>query len=99
MFPKQFDRVLASLNEALYKVDRAASDLWKAEAMDALLKTAASGEEFMAEDVWASGLLPPREARALGPVFLRAKRAGDIKITRIGPSKWHMTPRAVWRKA
>lgn len=89
----------AARDEAIAAVDTAADPDWKEAALEAVRVTARSLPEFIGDDVWATGLKRPREARALGPVFMRAKRRGWIEKTdRARPSvNSHLGPVTVWR--
>lgn len=61
---------------------------------------ASTGKPFTPDDVWEMGLERPREPRALGPVMMRAARAGLIYPT----GRWvksenpaqHATPIREW---
>ena len=64
---------------------------------------AQTGREFTPDDVWAAGLDRPQEPRALGPVMMRAAKAGLIVPT----GRWvqsrqasqHATPVREWKGA
>lgn len=66
---------------AIARVEAGADAEWKVAAAWAVYSVALSKRYFTGDDIWASGLPKPREARALGPVMLRAKRAGVIRPT------------------
>lgn len=89
-----------SRNEALQRVDEAAEPEWKDVAYEAIQATALRLPEFISDDVWEIGQLDStREDRALGPVFLRARRDGIcIKTDRVRPSvRSHLSGKPVWR--
>lgn len=73
---------------------------WKELAYAAVRRVAESQSEFTPDDVWATGLHKPTEARALGGVMMRARRAGLIKKTgRVQPTtqpESHRTDVTVW---
>jgi hypothetical protein len=99
------DRRMAALEQARKAlrlgVDRAdthADRGWLRQAADALIRCALDRVEFISDDVWDYGLERTREDRALGAVFLRAKRAGIItKTDRVRPSvRSHLAGKPVW---
>jgi hypothetical protein len=90
---------LAARDEAIQRVDEHADPDWKDHAYDLVVRTAGELYEFTQDDVWDRGLQPTRENRALGPVFLRAARAGVCEKTdRVRPSaRSHGSGKPVWR--
>lgn len=72
-----FDQVT---REAIQRVDEAANEEWKALADAALYEIARTKPILMPDDLW-DHVPRPREPRAAGPVFLRARRAGWITPT------------------
>jgi hypothetical protein len=68
-------------DKAIAKAEGGASYAWLADAEKAIRSVAARKEHFTADDVWDTGLEPPRESRALGAVFVRMKRDGIIAPT------------------
>lgn len=85
---------------ALERVEEASDPSWQAQAFGAIRATAENYPEFISDDVWAfTGLEAPREARALGPVFLHAVRVGWIRKTdRVKPSvRSHLSGKPIWR--
>lgn len=89
---------------ALERVEDHAGEEWKDAALRAVEAAAHARREFIVDEVWR--FLPatvpgPREGRAMGPVMLRARRAGLIRATEMfRPSERvtsHMVPRRVWR--
>jgi hypothetical protein len=85
---------------ALKRVEEASDAAWEERAYQAVKQTAQLMEEFISDDVWEqTGLEAPREARALGPVFLHAVKAGWIRKTdRVRPSvRSHLSGKPVWR--
>lgn len=69
----------------LARVDGAASDEWKDFARRAIWHCATTMTEFTVDDVWARleevGATSPTEPRALGPIVMKAMRAGAIEDT------------------
>lgn len=95
-----FDSAKIGRETGLERVDRAAEPDWKDLAYEAVEATARRLPEFISDDVWEyGGLESTREDRALGPVFLRAARAGLIvKTDRVRPSvRSHLSGKPVWR--
>jgi hypothetical protein len=82
----------------LKAVEEAADRDWLEEAYRCLRACAQARESFISDDVWGFGLARTREDRALGPVFLRAKREGWIvKTDRVRPSvRSHLSGKPVW---
>lgn len=74
---------------------------WKDLAYDAVRTVAENQQEFTPDDIWATGLLKPTEARALGNVMKRAKDNGLIEKTgRVQPTtqpESHRTDVTVWK--
>lgn len=70
-----------ALEVALKAVEEHADPEWVAQAEVALRRCAEEHDYFISDDVWAYGLKEPRESRALGPVFIRARRDGLIEKT------------------
>jgi uracil-DNA glycosylase len=67
-------------DHALARVADAADPTWMNQAWDALLDYLKTHQEFFVDDFWSqTQLARPREARALGPVVLRAARKGLMK--------------------
>ncbi|MFG0329247.1 MAG: hypothetical protein ACF8PN_05045 [Phycisphaerales bacterium] len=82
-------------------VDGATDEDWKAEAADAIERLAASGRPFMSDDVWPAigrDADPPANMRALGPIMMRAARAGRIvKTGDYRPSvRSRLAPKPLW---
>jgi hypothetical protein len=95
------DQARAELADALGNVERGAGDEWNAYAYGFVLDYLRSHAELVSDDLWRAGLMPPREPRALGPVLLRAARAGLMHRTAgYRPSRRaHLRPCVVWRSA
>lgn len=74
---------------------------WAELAYGAVLQVAKTHPEFTPDDIWATGLQKPGEARALGGVMRRAHREGLIEKTgRVQPTtqpESHGTDVTVWR--
>lgn len=91
---------LAARDEALKRVEQAANEQWKNDALAAVRQTCEQRPDFISDDVWnVGGLDSTREDRALGPVFLKAARAGwCVKTDRTRPSvRSHGSGKPVWR--
>lgn len=87
-------------DDAIEAVEAAADPDWIALAWDTLISYLKTHDEFFVDDLWSStGLPEPREARALGPVVLRAARDGFmVKSGRFRKSvRSNMTEKPVWR--
>lgn len=74
---------------------------WSELAYEAVRHVAESKPEFTPDDIWATGLHKPDEARALGGVMRRAHRNGLIKKTgRVKPTtqpESHAADITVWQ--
>lgn len=95
-----FDAAQLGREQGLQRVEQAAEPEWKDVAFEAVRTTAQRLPEFISDDVWEiGGLESTREDRALGPVFLRASRAGIcVKTDRVRPSvRSHLSGKPVWR--
>lgn len=95
-------------NKALAQVEKNANADWKEYAFARVRMVAERLEELTSDDIedeLCSFLVPFRpvthEKRALGPVMIRAAKAGLIFATdRVKPSrrsKLHNSPRRIWR--
>lgn len=75
----------AARDTAMAVVDRAAQEEWKDQCRRALWHLAKTRENFTTDDVWdrlaEMGVDTIGEPRALGPVVMRALRAGAIRDT------------------
>lgn len=88
--------------EALERVERNASQEWKDEAWEILLRVAKSRETLTTDDLWDAGLSGAHENRALGPIMLRGARERIIEKVEGG---WrvarrvtaHERPMKIWR--
>ncbi len=82
---------------------RGAPDGWMDAAVSVIRHLALVHPYVCADDLWAAGLPPPPEARALGPAFTRAKGKGIVEATgifvRTKQSTRHRAPVRVWRSA
>jgi len=74
---------------------------WAEMAYAAVRQVANNQQEFTPDDIWATGLQKPSEARALGGVMRRARKDGVIEKTgRVQPTtqpESHGTDVTVWR--
>jgi hypothetical protein len=95
----------AERDGALERVDGGAPPDWKHVADKTLARLVLNLDEVTADDLWAAlqaeGVGMPHEPRALGPVFLRAAKAGLIVRTSmvresVRPAT-HRNPKRVWR--
>lgn len=78
---------LAQRDAALEAVERNADRVWLDQALDAIRQVCETHAEWHADRIWETGLPSPREARALGPVVLKAIRLGwCVKTDRVLPS-------------
>lgn len=93
------EEVREELREAWRRVQNGTDPVWEDQAKAALIRVALEKEEFISDDVWDTGLEPTRENRALGPIFMAAKRAHLIEKTdRVRPSvRSHLSGKPVWR--
>lgn len=76
----------AELDDALLRVDLNAAREWKHAAVLAMNRVILRREDFTADEVWKELQATAPELRthnpsALGPIFLRAKKAGLIRST------------------
>lgn len=88
-------------NEALAQVEANADGFWKEHAKATLRHIAGANRYLTSDDLWEAGLPKPREARAMGPIFLWGQRSGLIQdsgeITRSTQVNCHRMPRRIWR--
>lgn len=92
-------------DEAIRRVGLAASDTWKAVALDALNTVAGHGRDFTSDDVWEVldkwNVSPPQEKRAMGAIFQRARSLGIATPTEqfipTARPQAHCAPIRVWR--
>lgn len=77
------------------------SKSWSDLALEAIRTVATNNQEFTPDDIWATGLEKPAEARVLGGVMRRARTEGLIEKTgRVQPTtqpESHATDVAIWR--
>lgn len=90
-------------DEAVEKAGAAAAETgWLDQAIEAILHVSSLKEMFTADDVWQTGLEPPREARALGAAFTALRRAGVIEPTTLFQqtvrASRHAAPIRVWKR-
>lgn len=79
-----FDQPRQARDEAIARADDHADPEWKDRAYEAVCKVARMRLTFTADDVWDELVDAPvstHEPSALGPVFLRASKAGLIVKT------------------
>lgn len=94
------DRARADRDQAMATVDANALGVWKRAAAQVIANLAATGREFTTDDVMdalAAQRHDVHDPRALGPVVMRAKRAGLIRHTGYTPSRRrHASPIPVY---
>lgn len=95
----QVKRARAKRDRAVERVEANADELWKAEAWSFMLRFCEEHAEVFCDDLWDAGLPRPREARAIGPLMMRARKAGLIAPTgQSRPSvRSHLSSKPVWR--
>lgn len=97
--------LFAARADAIGRADDHADTEWKRAAYEAILKLAHLRLTFTSDDVWEAleGVeVATHEPSALGPVFLRASRAKQIKKTgRMVLSRRSVTHRdiTIWERA
>jgi hypothetical protein len=96
---EQLGLVFEQRDRILEAVDQATDEQWREAALAAVQRTCEQQAEFISDDVWRNGLDSTREDRALGPIMLRAARAGWCKKTdRVRPSvRSHGSGKPVWK--
>ncbi len=76
---------MSGKEEAIDRVERGASELWKRTALKAVKWRAKKGMTFTTDEVWAdlegAGVEPPREPRAMGAIMRKAVSQGVIVAT------------------
>lgn len=92
----------AARDEAVERAGEAAdAEGWLDKALETIRSVALAKHEFTADDIWQSGLEPPRESRALGAAFTKVQREGLIEATTSFKSTTrtsrHAAPIRVWR--
>lgn len=89
---------LAQRDEAIDQVDRNADAAWKDQALAVIRRVCEDRVDWHSDVLWEYGLEEPREARALGPVLLKAARLGYCRKTdRTRPSvRSHGSGKAIW---
>lgn len=101
-FAPELPPAQAAREEAIQRVEENAPPSWNREADATIRAVAARGEPFTADDLWEAGLEKPPTPAALGPVFLRAAKAGLIRKTgRLIPTRDPVRHRDLteWEKA
>ncbi len=94
-------------NEAMARVERASDPDWAEIMLTAVYEVCKSKSEFSADDVFelsdSWNVERPREARAFGPVMMRAKKAGYCsKVNKVVESRrkeLHASPLQVWESS
>ena len=75
------DQARIARDTALEQVEHNAEPEWKDEAWAWLVRYLEQHPTFFPDDVWAAGCPEPREARAFGPLVLKASKQGLIVKT------------------
>lgn len=85
-------------DDAMARVDGAADEQWRIDAWEFVRRYLSTHPFMCTDDLWDAGLPRTRENRALGPLIMRAARAGWIVKDGYRPStRRHLTPQVVWR--
>lgn len=87
-------------DEGIRRAEAGAEVEWKDTAWNTLIDYLHGHPDFFVDDLWKRTNLPwPQEARAIGPVILRAARSGYIvKTGEYRPSiRSNMSIKPVWR--
>lgn len=95
-----FEEAHQGMNDGVRRAEEHADSEWKEDALRAIEFVASRRADFISDDVWElTDLAQPREARAMGPVFMRARKLGIIEKTdRTRPSiRSHLSGKPVWR--
>lgn len=79
--PSLLDAGRAARDAALERVEGGTSMTWARWADEAVRYVARRQQFFCSDDLWLAGLDKPREPRAMGPVMLRAVKAGICRRT------------------
>lgn len=93
------EEALAARDREMARVDEHCDEQWKDRALQAVRLVCELRAEWHSDDIWAlTGLDEPREARALGPIMLKAARLGYCrKSDRTRPSvRSHGSGKSVW---
>ncbi|QMP84606.1 hypothetical protein KGG93_gp61 [Streptomyces phage Endor2] len=91
---------MSNLNDVIENTYQATTEEWRAEAVEIITDLALTRPTFSADDVWASGLERPKNSRALGGAFQRARNLGLIEPTNTFVKSIyddHYGTRRVWR--
>jgi len=87
--------------EGMSNAEKGAPEGWIEQAVEGIRWLALRFPFVTADDVWAMGLSHPRESRALGPCFTRAKQLRLVEPTKefvlTIQSSRHRSPIRVWR--
>lgn len=98
MKPITVEEARAKRDDGIRRADDNADEDWKEHAFLFLETYCREHETVFCDDLWAAGLEPPREGRALGAVMQRAARAGLMRRsgTYRKSVRSNMTPKPVW---
>lgn len=88
-------------DDGMERAARGAGDDWLDRAIETVYQVALQKPLFATDDIWAAGLEPPEEPRAMGPVMARAVKEGlceRTETTRISRmARQHARPIRVYR--
>lgn len=97
---------LAARDESMARVEQHADDVWKREALAAVVRVARERGRFTTDDVWQAldGVeAGTHEPRAMGAVMRQAARQGWVRATdgyvRSSRVACHARPLRVWESA
>ena len=94
------DEARALTQEAIERSERGAHEDWLREAEALVRRVARDLSRFSANDVWAAGLTPPKNRRALGAVMQKLAREGYLVKVDAEVSRWgHGQAIGMWRRA
>jgi len=96
-----FGEAQAAREEAIDRVEVAASEKWLQDAVAVIRRVCQKKASFIVDDIWATGLLrKPREPRAMGAALRRAAGLGycqhGMSYLPSAQPKCHGNPRTVW---
>jgi hypothetical protein len=96
--PRTLPEAQAEAAIAMERVEQAAERDWLDVAFEAVERTCREMPSFISDDVWKRDLPSTREDRALGPVLVKAAKAGLChKTSALRPSvRSHGSGKPVW---
>lgn len=72
------ERAVERRSEGIARAAETAGEAWHREALAFLRKYARCHETIFCDDLWAAGLPPSTQPKALGALIVRAKKAGVL---------------------